>query len=292
MDELFPWTAEDAFVATGAKFFTGESLTDAMRHARKSPYMPFRYQLGEVWSDTGVVDSSRQRERCDLRIYEAADPAGVYTIGCDPAYGSSDTADRTAISVDRCFADRQIQVAEFVSSNVATYHCAWVLAHLAGYYRNVMVNLEVTGPGAAVFQELNHLRRALQLVGNKDATAKELRDCLGAMQYFLYKRADSMRGDLAYQWKTTHENKHTMFCGFRDSFQLNRVVVNSLPCLEEMKSMVYDEGSIYAEGNKKDDRVMAKALSHEAWKRWIQPGLISRGLTYNSRLGNAASLVG
>jgi len=282
MDELYPWTEEDAFVASGASFFTNESLTDAMRVARKTLYMPFNYRFGDKWSDTEVVSAPKGREM--LRIYEPADPFGVYTLGCDPAYGSSDEADRTVICVDRCFADRQIQVAEFVSPSVLTYHCAWVLCHLGGYYKNIMAIVEVTGPGTAVFQEMQSLRRALAAVDSRTPEGKDLRDCLSSMMYFLYKRPDSMRGDLAYQWKTNHENKHAMMTGLRDSFQLGRSIINSLPCLEEMKSIVNDKGSIYAEGSKKDDRVVAKGLSHEAWKRWIQPSLQARGLTYASHL--------
>lgn len=282
MDELYPWTEEDAFVASGSSFFTNESLTDAMRVARKTPYMPFNYRFGDAWSNTEVVSAVRGREM--LRIYEPADPYGVYTLGCDPAYGSSDEADRSVICVDRCFADRQIQVAEFCSPSVLTYHCAWALCHLGGYYKNIMAIVEVTGPGTAVFQEMQNLRRSLASVDSRTPEGKELRDCLSNMMYFLYKRPDSMRGDLAYQWKTNHENKHAMLTGLRDSFQLGRSIIHSLPCLEEMKSIVNDKGSIYAEGSKKDDRVIAKGLSHEAWKRWIQPSLYARGLTYASHL--------
>lgn len=283
MDELFPWTSEDAFVASGSRFFTNESLTDAMRNARKQPFQPFRYLLGEVWSETGVVDASRSRGREDLRIWEHPDPLGVYAIGCDPAYGSSETADRHCVSVYRTFADRIIQVAEFASSIVATYHCAWVLMHLSGYYRNVMVNLEVSGPGAAVFQEMRHLQRQTALVDLKAGEqAKDIRSCLTQMQYYLYSRPDSMRGDLCYQWKMNHDNKHMMMTSFRDSLQLSRIVVNSMLALEECKSMVYEDGSIMAEGRKKDDRVIASALAHEAWRRWQQPMLQARGATFKA----------
>lgn len=286
MDELFPWTEDDAFVATGAKFFTNESLTVALRAARKVPYQPFKYVLGDAWSDTGVVDAARMREHnVDLRLWERPDPAGVYAIGCDPAYGSSDTADRTVICVDRCYADRTVQVAEFVSSQVLTYHCAWVLMHLAGYYRNVMLNLEISGPGTAVFQEMQALRRLAAMAKVPDRErGKELRDTLGAIQYYLYSRPDSMRSELAYQWRTTHDNKHAIMCALRDAVQLGRTTINSMRLLEEMRTMVYDEGSIYAEGNGKDDRVMAKALAHEAYRRWIQPKLLAQGHTYLAAL--------
>jgi len=160
MDELYPWTEQDAFVATGSRFFTNESLTDAMKRTRSVPYMPFRYILTDRWHETGVTGGNRSRH--DLKIWEEAVHDGWYVIGCDPAYGSSDDADRSVIHVARCFADRMVQVAEFVSTSTSTYQCAWVLAHLAGYYRNCMVNLEISGPGTTVFQELNHLRTSIK----------------------------------------------------------------------------------------------------------------------------------
>lgn len=285
MDQNFPWTEDDAFVATGSKFFHGEPLTDAMRAARKLPYMPFRYRLGEDWTETSIMDATKIRGREDLRVWEVSDPYGKYVIGCDPAFGSSDTADRTTIHVARCFSDRLIQVAEFASPQTLTYQCAWVLCHLAGYYRNVMVNLEITGPGSTVFQEMIHLQRQSARAQTAEGGAHtDLRDIFGAVAHYLYKRADSMRGDLAYQWRMTSDNKHQMMTSMRDSFQLGRFLVNSLPCLDEMRSMVYDEGSVYAEGSKKDDRVIAAGLAHEAWKRWVQPKLLAQGFTYKSWL--------
>src|SRR5262249_52681515 len=195
MDEMFPWTPEDAFVATGSAFFTDESLTVAMRRSRKQAYIPFRYALSDRWQDTAVT--AVRDKRADLKIWEEAHPKGYYAIGCDPAYGSSDTADRTVIHVARCFADCIVQVAEFTSPSVSTYQCAWVLAHLAGYYRNCVVNLEITGPGSTVFDELQKLRTDTAGVR---AGEPDLRNALASMRYYLYRRPDNITGGgLAYQ---------------------------------------------------------------------------------------------
>jgi hypothetical protein len=283
-DEKYPFIEEDAFVATGSKFFSSETLTDAMRAANVLPYMPFKYRLGEDWTETQIVDATKIRGREDLRVWELADPQGRYVIGCDPAFGSSETADRTGICVCRCWADRLIQVAEYASPTTLTYQCAWVLCHLAGYYRQAMVNLEISGPGTTVFQEMLHLQRQAARNLRADGQASDLRDIFSATAHFLYRRPDSMRGDLAYQWRMSHENKHALMCSYRDSFQLGRYKVSSMPCLEEMRGMVYEEGSVYAEGSKKDDRCIAAGLAHEAWKRFIQPQMLANGFTYASWL--------
>jgi hypothetical protein len=283
MDEMYPWLEEDAFVATGAKFFTNESLTDAMRIARRQALKPFRYIIGHEWTDLGVVASPLAR--AELKIWEESEPNGHYVLGCDPAYGSSDTADRTVIHVARAYADRLVQVAEFVSPTVSTYQCAWVLAHLAGYFngaQGAMVNLEITGPGTTVFQALNDLRA--DVMRTPPAGKEDLRNVLNAMRHFLYRRADSMQSDLAYQWRTTAENKVAMCTGFKDSFELGRHIINSMHLLEEMKSIVYEDGQIEAEGRRKDDRFVAAALAHEAWARWVRPRLRAVGIKFETDL--------
>jgi hypothetical protein len=279
MDEMFPWLPEDAFVATGSKFFTSESLTDSMRRARKMALTAYRYVVGLEWADLAVVPAPLAR--AELKIWEEAHPHGHYCIGCDPAYGSSETADRTVIHVARAYADRLVQVAEFVSPTVSTYQCAWVLAHLAGYYSGAagaLVNLEISGPGTTVFQALNDLRE--QVMQSPPKGKEAIRNVLNAMRHFLYRRPDALAGELAYQWRMTFDNKLAMMTGFKDSFELQRHVINSMHLLEEMKSVVYESGQIQAEGRKKDDRVIAAALCHEAWVRWARSKLRGMGLTY------------
>jgi hypothetical protein len=286
MDEQFPWTEDDAFVATGSKFFTNDSLTLAMRHARRRPLLAYRYLIGDQWDKTGVV--AAQQKQATLKIWEEPVPNGIYSIGCDPAYGSSDDADRSVVHVARCYADRVIQVAEFCTTEVSTYQCAWVLAHLAGYYRNVSVNLEISGPGTTVFDELERLRRDIgQGVITVDADKNPIANVLGAMKYYMYKKPDNPAGGLVYQWRTSSsEIKAVLMNGFRDAFELNRHSISSLYCLEEMKGVILEGGVIHGEGRKKDDRVIAAALAHEMWRRWIQPRLHAGGLTYASVMAN------
>ncbi|HKD44700.1 MAG TPA: hypothetical protein VKD24_03515 [Candidatus Angelobacter sp.] len=277
MDENFPWVEEDAFVATGANFFTNETLTDAMRRARQQAYMPFKYLMSDKWHETQCLQTRDRRG--ELKVWEEADPAGHYVIGCDPAYGSSENADRTVIHVARCFSDRLVQVAEFVSSSFSTYQCAWVLCHLAGYYKRVQVNLEINGPGGAVFNEMNRLKTDNSII--QPGSNADLRNVLMYMQHFLYRREDAVAGGgLAYQWRTSPSNKPPMMAGLKDSFELRRFILNSMPLLEEMKHIIIDGGIIEGEGKKKDDRVIAAALAHEAWRRWLQPKMRGMGISF------------
>ena len=281
MDQEFPWTEDDAFQATGSKYFSTESLTDAMRMAKRLPFKPYRYKLTRRWEETTVASISDPR--AELRIWEGASKFGYYVIGCDPAYGSSDDADRTAIFVGRCYADRLVQVAEFCTPVISTYQCAWVLAHLAGYYgtNEVRVILEMNGAGKAVFDELGNLREFtanLRPGGDNES----IRNVLKNMRDYLYRRVDSVGGgELAFQWVTTDDLKRMIMAKFKDRFELEELVLRSVPLLEEMRRIVNNDGHIAAEGRHKDDRVIACALANQAWGQWMRKKLMNQHMTFD-----------
>lgn len=277
----FPWTDEDAFQASGAKYFTSESLTSAIKAAKATALLSYRYRLGMRFEETVVVAEARQ-SATELRIWENASKFGHYVIGCDPAYGSSDQADRTVISVWRAYSDVLVQVAEFATPQVSTYQCAYVLAHLAGYYGQLdcRVNLEITGPGAAVFKELQSLKVRLSDIPNTGDSV-ELRNVFKHMRHYLYSKADSLgMSGLAYHWKMTHDLKKRVMAQMKDAIERRIMIPRSVPMLEECRHIVNDDGSIEAEGGYKDDRVIAAALALEAWQMWSIPQLRAAKLTY------------
>src|SRR5882724_578201 len=252
MDQEMPWTPDDAFQATGSKFFTVEALTDCMRYAKKQAFQTFRYKLGMKFDETEV----RQVKdvRAELRIWEHPSRFGYYSLACDPAYGSSDEADRTVISIWRCYSDCLVQVAEYCSTQPSTYQCAWVLAHLAGYYGLTfcMPILEMNGPGQAVFDELEKVRRMASEIKPHDENA-HIRNILANMRHYFYRRMDNPGGgEMLYQWKTTHELKTRAYNQLKNGIELHRMIPRSMPLLEEMQRIVNDGGSIGAEGRAKD----------------------------------------
>lgn len=281
MDQEFPWTEEDAFQATGSQYFTTESLNDALKVAKTAPFQRFDYRFTRKWIDT-EVRGAPNNPRAVLRVWEHASRFGYYSIGCDPAYGSSDAADRNVISVWRAFADCLVQCAEFCSPIESTYQTAWVLAHLAGFYgiNESRVILEINGPGKAVFQELQLVRDELREIKPRD-DEHNIRNVLRNMRHYYYTKIDRVgQGELAYQYQTTQQLKPGLMARFKDSLELGRVHIRSVPLLEEMRRIVNDEGYIGAEGAHKDDRVMAAALAHENWQRWMWKKLRNRAMTY------------
>jgi hypothetical protein len=280
MDQEFPWTEDDAFISTGSNFFTTLSLTEATKVARRLPFWTYRYKFALHFED--VILQQTRDPRAPLRVWEEASKFGYYTLGCDPAFGSSDQADRSVVSVWRGYADCMVQVAEFCSTEPSTYQTAWVVAHLAGYYglQWLMPVIEITGPGQAVFDELEKIRQlSNEIRAQPGKETPELRNILQNMRHFLYRRIDALSGGLAYQWRTSGELKSRMMNQFKNGIELKRIVPRSVPLLEEMRKVVNDEGWIGAEGRAHDDRVIGAALAHQGWVTWLQPRLKRQGLT-------------
>ena len=279
MDQEYPWTEDDAFQATGSKFFTVEALTNATREAKKFPFQTYRYKLTHKFEETRLQQT--RDARSPLRVWEQASKFGYYVIACDPAYGSSDEADRSVVSVWRCFSDAMLQVAEFCSPEPSTYQCAWVLAHLAGYYGLtwIMPILEITGPGQAVFDELEKVRKLTMEFKPDGDTDYNIRNILQNMRHYFYKRIDTLGSGLVYQWRMSEELKRRAMHQFKNGVELGRIHPRSVPLLDEMRRIVSDEGHIGAEGRAKDDRVIAAALAYQAFNMWAQPKLKGMNLT-------------
>lgn len=272
MDQEYPWVPDDAFIASGAKYFSNKVLTDAMRRARSISYTGMKYDLGDTWREIDVRPAIATN--CDLRIWEEPVGHGKYIIACDPAFGSSDLADRTVITVWRCFADRVSQVAEYASNQIATYACAWVLAHLGGYYRDVLTVLEISGPGQTVQDELDRVRRDMAL------EKTELNRVLQCMRTFIYRRADSMGAAGAWNVRMSFDLKWQILSALKDSFEIHEALVNSVPLLEEMKHIVIKDGKLDVAPHRKDDRVIGAAYAVWAWKKSVRSQMVAAGRTY------------
>ena len=279
MDQEQPWVPDDAFVSTGAAFFTNESLTRQFKDARKSLCMPFIVRVTDRWQDTDIR-ATRNTDIAQLKIWEQPNKWGKYTLGCDVAFGSSAENDLTVISIWRVWSNMAYQVAEYATPEISTYQCAWVLAYLAGLYRDCMVNIEVTGPGIVVMQELDRLRQQTrEMVG---PAGDDLRNVFAHMRDFLYRRADSLGGGLVRQWKTTPGatgTKPVLMNRFKNYVELDLAHIRSLACVEECRRLKVDGGNIEADSGH-DDRAIAAALAVYAWAEWRMGELKAKGWTY------------
>jgi hypothetical protein len=153
----------------------------------------WRYLFGNYFHDTEVIKGSEKT--ATLKVWEEPIDTAVYVIGADPAYGSSDWADRFCIQVYRCYADGMDQVAEFATSELNMYQFAWVLAHLAGAYKNSTVNLRDQWSRAsrpARVEKLEASRHRDCLCADSNQFGKELMDVLSSMKNYIWRKNDTL----------------------------------------------------------------------------------------------------
>ena len=222
-------------------------------------------------------------------MWEPPEDKGIYVIGVDPSGGGGGDSDDHAIEVLRCYADKVVQVAEFRSNKPLTYQLAWVLAHLAGAYRDHIANIEVTGVGAAVLPEVRNLRQLAERgILQGEAGSNKILDMIGAVRWFLYRRADTLGGaGNVIAWKANNDNKHQVYSELRDSLMLRRLELRSPALVAQMQSIVEDEGWLGAgpDTGENDDLVSALVLAHHAWVEWRRSMLVARNYTWDKVKG-------
>lgn len=167
-----------------------------------------------------------------------------------------------------------------------TYQLAWVLAHLAGAYRDHMANLEVTGVGAAVPPETRNLRLLAQRgILQGDPKLGPILDIIGQVRWFLYSRPDTMAGPGNIQhWKTNADNKFFIYSELRDALVLRRLEIRSIRLVRQLQAVVEDQGWLGAgpDTGEGDDLVSALVLAHHAYIKYKRDGLIARNMTWKS----------
>jgi hypothetical protein len=275
MYQMYPPTANYAFQMSGSKFFSGERINVAYKHAMETKPTFHRYKFGIHFEQTEFVDTVAENAEC--AIWEMPQDGAQYVMGADPAYGSSEWADRFAISIWRCFADRLVQVAEVCTPDWTPAKFAWVIAHLGGSYRPCMVNLELQGPGEVVFNELRNLKERV------NAPSREVRDIYAVaatMRDYLWKKPDTFSSGYAMHSRTTTQIKIGQMETLRSYFERDMIEVRSPAMLQEFRNISRDGDKISGEGRAKDDRAITASLATVAWNDWIRREMSIQNRTY------------
>ena len=286
----YPWHERECFIASGSGFFPAQRTLEISEQLSPTgpPYKGYTYTFNEQFMES-KIEQTTDREEAMLKVWEPPEPGGVYCIGVDPSGGGGGDSDDHAIVVLRCYADQVVQVAEFRTNKPLTYQLAWVLAHLAGAYRDHIANLEVSGVGAAVLPEVRNLRQLAErgMIAGEPGS-ENLLNMIGAVRWFLYKRPDTMGGaGNVIAWKANADNKHQVYSELRDSLMLRRVEIRSPQLISQMQAIIEDEGWIGAgpDTGENDDLVSALVLAHHAWVEWRRPMLVARNMTWDSVKG-------
>lgn len=288
MHQNQPWTIEQSFVIQGYSFFPMHQLIDDMERASNTFFRGYKYHVGtDFWGVRceEIYDASRIEE-VTLRVWEEPDDDGIYSIGCDPAYGRSDSKDRHAIQVYRCFSNKLVQVAEWADNDPSTKSAAWVLAHLAGVYKSCLVNVEAApGPGGVIINELESLRDRMRIdprfekETDPDKRAK-FDDFLFNARWYLYKKPDSFAPGFVKGWESNFKTKGQIMALYHDQYTMEKLLINSKFLVSEMLDVIRNGDKIEAPDPLKDDRVIATALAIRAWRDDLELPLTRDGETY------------
>lgn len=273
-----PWTEDEAFQQTGSTFFAGTSLKDQTDKYVQRKFTPYMFLGGTEFSDMKVYKAETTRN-IELKVWEPPVQEAVYVVSIDPAFGENENNDRSALQVLRCYADGIDQVAEYAYPMISTKHFAHVAAGIIAWYGNeplseVYYILEINGPGGAVLQELKSLKFQIEN-GYAPMEEQGLRNIFRNVKQFMYARPDSLSGGAsAWHWKTSPNNKEAIMEELRGFVSNGQFRIRSHDLIEEMKNVTRDGSSIAAEGNQKDDRVVAAAMGAHYWDSKIRRNMI------------------
>ena len=279
----YPWTENQAFQASGAQFFSSVELSRLYQDVNQRPAPDFyRLNFGDNFMDTEVNNSTAKN--ATLKVWKNPEKQAFYVLGADPAYGSSENADSFCISVWRVWSDHAEQVAEFADYSITTSQFAWAIAYLAGAYGPCTFNLEVSGPGHAVLNEILNMRKERSM-GLAQARPV-LKDVLGSMRDFLYRKYDSISGAPgAIHTQTNYQMKERMMNTFRDYVERKMATPVSRELVSEMTAIQRIAGSApAAPDHRKDDRVIAAALAILAWNDQVRTKLMTQGIQYGDEV--------
>lgn len=296
-----PWTADQAFVQSGRSFFQMKKINDDAKNImdtnKKGPdqspyqYKGYRYEVdGDFFSFRmeELEFSQSNLELVELKVWQEPEKGGKYVIGFDPAYGRTEHKDGHAITVWRCFADKLVEVAEYVTDDVDLKYASWVLFHLCAAYGDVMANVELTGPGREVMSEFDHLRQLLDVSMNRPKIEeRQWQDAGANARWFLYHRADSPGAGYVHNTEANFNTQQELMHGLRSSYVSEEIEIKSLRMLGQMRYVVIDEsGHIGAPDSSnpdiKDDLVYSSALAAQAWKAWVRKDMLARGMTFDA----------
>lgn len=287
-----PWTIEQSFVVQGYSFFPTHQLLLDLERTSETPFRGYKYQIGsDFWGVICEEVTSLERiEEVTLRVWEEPDDDAVYSIGCDPAYGRSDDKDSHSIEVYRCFSNKLVQVAEWADNDPSTKSAAWVLAHLAGVYKNCIINVEAApGPGGVIINELESLRDRMRVDPKFEKETDpnqraKFDDFLFNARWYLYKKPDSFAPGFVKGWESNFRTKGQIMALYHDQYTMEKILINSKFLASEMLDVIRNGDKIEAPSPLHDDRVIGTALAIRAWRDDLELALTSQGATYEQYL--------
>lgn len=98
-----------------------------------------------------------------------------------------------------------------------------------------------------------------------------LQEVVGAIQHYLWKRADTLSPQYSREWKTTPTTRPPIMEKLRDSAERGALVIRSRVLVEELAALRRDEDRVEAGGVAHDDLAITAALAVECWTETVIP---------------------
>lgn len=280
------FTEFDSAMTAEAIFFHPESLNVQRETYASNDYKTYCFQAGVEFTDMRAMPAPNPRS-AELKVWKEPEPHCTYIVSADVAFGTNENNDRSAIEVNLAYSDGLDQVAEFKSPLYTAQQFAWVILALAAWYAGesseVHLIIELNGPGYAVWDEMQSVRKNLQngYYQSRRIDPEGLTNIIRNVRNFLYSRPDSLTsGKSATHWKTSSgagpAGKVRLLERFRDFVQNEMLHIRSHSLLREMGTVTRVGDSIEAQGSSNhDDCVMAQSFAVRAWEDRVRRTLIA-----------------
>ena len=217
----YPFTWEEAFVASGDPAFTTEEIRYAEATVVKKPIFEGRIDL--TTKGLSLQKQGRLGES-PLRLWAWPVEGHNYYIGCDAARGVEVGDFSAAVVWDGHTGE---QVATF-ADRVSAKPFASIIDRLGRYYNNAMANIELTGGYGIHVQAV-------------------LRDDLRYNNFYIWKGKNdkiNRRLGVALGWETTFFSRERMFTAFREALRAKELIIKDERIVEQMKSAIRQDGRV------------------------------------------------
>lgn len=268
-DQEMPTLPADAFDATGESFL-GHELIKRIQRSIKHAGKPksYRYEFGSYLEES-VVNPTTQAMG-ELFVWEEPVAHEAYVISAVPAHSATPDCHMSVVSVWKASRDHLEQVAEFASDRVGLQTFSWVCVHLLSVYqvpRRSFI-LEVAGTGGAILQELKRLQHS----GWGTHRHGAIRQIVGPIQHYLWRRPDSATGTIALQWKSDGNMQTWVIRRLKDQLETGAVKLRSTEALVECERMRQVGAEFVSDSRTaQEHRMMAAALAVESWASQLRP---------------------
>lgn len=216
----YPFSWEEAFVASGDPAFTTEEIR-AADTTKLKPIVEGRIDLGVNGFN---IQAHGKTGQAALRIWSWPVEGHSYYVGCDAARGVEVGDFSAAVVWDGTTGE---QVATF-ADRISAKPFASVINKLGRYFNNAMVNVELTGGYGTHVQAV-------------------LRDDLRYNNFYIWKGKNDRlqrRLGVALGWETTFYSRERMFTAFREALRTHECIVRDNLMIEQMRKAIRQDGRV------------------------------------------------